>query len=280
MLIPVGFDLEASELPDSTTLNTSESAPDANQYKLYFVSPGQNQTSGMDGLISTEPPEAAEDQEVVSALDDNVQFMSISLMSPMEFFGKKFHENDSYYITVELFLKSEGPQNSNVDWTVSVMTSEGTVGSKTYRDSVCTSSFGNPCDFDHESIDVGIGNSESFQVGKNERLIIKVRASISGGDCTDSPFGGSGCTADVAFNNIDGESNKFSKMEAYSNALMNSIIVVQREGANIVEGSVIDWYPNDIVEDREMQFSIDAISAFGRADISRVDILMRGPDGN
>ena len=160
------------------------------------------------------------------------------------------------------------------------MTSERTIGSTTYSGSVCSSSFGSSCDFDHEIIEVGIGNSESFQVGKNERLIIRVRASMSGCDSSDSPFGGSSCSADVAFNNIDNEPNKFSKMEANGNALMNSIIVVQREGANIAEGSVIDWYPNDIVEDREMQFSLDAISAFGRADISRVDILMRGPDGN
>ncbi len=280
MLIPTGFDLDSSELPEYRPFNASESAPDANLYKLYFVQPGQNQTAGMDGLISTQPPEGNEDQEVASALDDEVQFMTISLMSSMDFFGRKFHANDSYYIPVELFLKSEGSQNSNVDWTVSIMTSERTIGSTTYSGSVCSSSFGSSCDFDHEIIDVGIGNSESFQVGKNERLIIRVRASMSGCDSSDSPFGGSSCSADVAFNNIDNEPNKFSKMEANGNALMNSIIVVQREGANIAEGSEIDWYPNDIVEDREMQFSIDAISAFGRADISRVDILMRGPDGN
>jgi hypothetical protein len=279
MLIPTGFDLESSELPDYKAFNASESAPDANLYKLYFVQPGQNQTAGMDGLISTQPPEGNEDQEVASALDDDVQFMTISLMSSMEFFGRKFHANNSYYIPVELFLKSEGSQNSNVDWTVSIMTSERTIGSTTYSGSVCSSSFGSSCDFDHEIIDVGIGNSESFQVGKNERLIIRVRASMSGCDSSDSPFGTS-CSADVAFNNIDNEPNKFSKMEVNGNALMNSIIVVQREGANVADGSEIDWYPNDIVEDREMQFSIDAISAFGRADISRVDILMQGPDGN
>ena len=56
--------------------------------------------------------------------------------------------------------------------------------------------------------------------------------------------------------------------------------MVQREGANIAEGSELDWYPNDVIEDRKMQFSMDAISAFGRSDISRVDILMRGPNGN
>ena len=280
MLIPTGIDYDSPELADYKAFNASESAPDANLYKLYFVQPGQNQTSGMDGMISTQPPEGDEEQEVASALDGDVQFMSIRLMSSMEFFGRKFHANDSYYIPVELFLKSEGSQNSNVDWTVSIMTSQRTIGSTTVPGSVCSSSFGSSCDFDHEEIDVGIGNSESFQVGKNERLIIKVRASMSGCDGGDSPFGGSSCSADVAFNNIDNEPNKFSKLEANGNALMNSIIVVQRKGANIAEGSEIDWYPNDVAEDRKMQFSIDAISAFGRADISRVDILMRGPDGD
>jgi len=284
MLIPTGIDYGSPELADYKALNASESAPDANLYKLYFVQPGQNQTAGMDGLISTQPPEGDEEQEVASALDDDVQFMSIRLMSSMEFFGRKFHANDSYYIPVELFLKSEGTQNSNVDWTVSIVaassSSATTIGSTTYRGSVCSSSFGSSCDFDHEIIEVEIGNSESFQVGKNARLIIKVRASMSGCDGGDSPFGGSSCSADVAFNNIDNEPNKFSKFEANGNALMNSIIVVQRKGANIAEGSEIDWYPNDVAEDRKMQFSIDAISAFGRADISRVDILMRGPDGD
>jgi len=280
MLIPSGLDLDSSELPDYQVYNASESAPDANLYKLYFVQPGQNQTAGMDGLISTKPPEGDEDQEVASALDDDVQFMTIRLMSSMEFFGNKFPRNESYYIPVDLFLKSEGSQNSNVDWTVSIMTTQRTIGSTTYSGSVCSSSFGSSCDFDHETIDVAIGNSESFQVSKNERLIIRVRASMSGCDSSDSPFGGTSCSADVAFNNIDNEPNKFSKMEVNGNALMNSIIVVQREGANIAEGSEIDWYPNDIVEDRKMQFSIDAISAFGRADISRVDILVRDPNSN
>ena len=80
MLIPTSLDLETSELSDYAPFNASESAPDANLYKLYFVQAGQNQTAGMDGLISTQPPEGNDDQEVASALDDDVQFMSISLM--------------------------------------------------------------------------------------------------------------------------------------------------------------------------------------------------------
>ncbi|MBR79455.1 MAG: hypothetical protein CMA88_01540 [Euryarchaeota archaeon] len=278
--MPAGHGLKAQELEGFEGSYSSESPPDANEYTLYFTEPGQNQTSGMDGLITTQPPSSDEEQMTSSALDDDVQFMSIALMSSMELFGRKFHSNESYYLPVELFLKAEGPQNSNVDWTVSILTTSGSVGSTTYGGSVCTASWGSTCDFDHEIIEVGIGGSESFEVKKNDRLIVKVRASMSGCDSSDSPFGGSDCTAEVAFNKIDNEANKFSKVEVDGNALMNSIIVVQRKGANIAEGPELDWYPNDVIEDREVQFSIDAISAFGRSDISRVHILMRGPDGN
>ena len=280
LLLPLGNSYDHNKLEESKVFAASGSAPDANLYKLYFTEPGQNMSSGMDGLISTRPPSANEDQLVASALDDDVQFMTIGLMSSMDFFGRKFHSNESYYIPVELFMKAEGPQNSNIDWTVSIITTSGSIGSTTFSGSVCTSSWQSSCDFDHEIIEVGIGGSESFRVKQNERLIIKVRASMSGCDGSDSPFGGSDCSADIAFNKIDNEDNKFSKLEANGNALINSIIKVQRDGANIAESSELDWYPNDVLEDREMQFSIDAMSSFGRSDISRVDILMRSPDGN
>ena len=280
MLLPMGGSILPAELENYDAPQFSGSSPDANVYKLYFTEPGQNMSSGMDGLISTRPPEANEDQLVSSALDDDVQFMTIELMSSMDIYGRKFHSNESYYIPVELFLKAEGPQNSNIDWTVSIMTTSGSVGSTTYSGSVCTSSWGSSCDFDHEIIEVGIGGSESFTVKRNDRMIVKVRASMSGCEGGDSPFGGSDCSADVAFNKIENEDNKFSKMEINGNALINCIIRVQREGANLAESSELDWYPNDDDEDRTMQFSIDVMSSFGRSDISRVEILMRGPDGD
>ena len=146
MVLPTGMNLQAVELPNFHRADSSESDPAANLYKLYFVEPGQNQTAGMDGLISTQPPASNADQVTASALDDDVQFMSISMMSTLELFGRKFFANETHYVPVELFLKSEGPQNSNVDWTVSIMTTERTLGSTTYSGSVCTASFGSSCD--------------------------------------------------------------------------------------------------------------------------------------
>ena len=253
-----------------------DAAPDDNPYRLYLTEPGSNASAGMDGLISTRVPANDDSQESASALDADVEFRTIELHASMEFYGRKYHSNDSYYLPVNLFLKATGSQNANVDWTVSIgSTSHGMVGSTTWGREVCSSSFGSTCDFDYESFEVGIGSQSSFTVSKGERLTLEVRATISG--CDDGLF--SDCSAEIAWGNIDGE-NRFSNIESDANALLDSIIVLQREGANIAEGPELDWYPNDIMEDREMQFSIDAKSAFGRDDISKVEILMRDPDGN
>ena len=119
----------------------------------------------------------------------------------------------THYVPVELFPSQRAPE-FNVDWTVSIMTTERTLVLLLTRIS-CTASFGSSCDFDHEII-CCIGSSESL-MRKGERLIVKVRASMSGCD-GGSPFGGSDLY-DVAFNRIDNEPNKFSKMEANGNAL-------------------------------------------------------------
>jgi len=277
ILLQSGLTAKPIELEDVAGPMGADAAPDDNLYKLYLTEPGGNASAGMDGLISTRVPENDDSQESASALDADVEFRTIELHSSMEFYGRKYHANDSYYIPVNLFLKATGSQNANVDWTVTIgSTSDGTVGSTTWDGgAVCSSSFGSTCEFDYESLEVGIGNQDSFEVRGGERLVLEVRATISG--CDDGLF--SDCSAEVAWGNIDGE-NRFSNIESDANALMDSIIVVQRKGANIAEGPEVDWYPNDIMEDREMQFSLDAKSAFGRDDISKVEILMRDPDGN
>ena len=91
MVLPTGMNLQSDEVPSFLRSNSSESDPAANLYKLYFVEPGQNQTAGMDGLISTQPPASNADQVTASALDDDVQFMSISMMSTLELFLSLIH---------------------------------------------------------------------------------------------------------------------------------------------------------------------------------------------
>jgi len=272
MLLPVGLTGGSDDSLDPLPSRTDSSPPDANFYTLYFAS---GNGTGMDGLITTKVPESG-GQETASALDADVEFKSNELISSMEFFGRKYHANDSYYLPVNLFLKATGSSQSSVDWTVTIRSSGGSVGSSTWGGgTVCDSTFSSTCDFDYESFEVNIGGSQSFTISKDERFEVKVRASMSG--CDDGLF--TSCTAEVAWNQVSGE-NRYSNVQADANALSNSIIVLQREGANLPEGPELDWYPNDVIEDRAMQFSIDAKSAFGRSDIAKVELLMRDPDGN
>ena len=64
-----------------------------------------------------------------------------------------------------------------------------------------------------------------------------------------------------------------------ANAIADSLVVLQREGSELVEGPELEWYPNDIVSERAMQFTFDVKSAFGRYDIAAVELLVRDPNG-
>ena len=140
----------------------------------------------------------------------------------------------------------------------------------------CVSSITSSCDdFDYELFEIDVGTRDVFTVSKDERLEVIVDASMSGCD-----GGGlfSSCEAEIAWNEIDGD-NRYSSIEIDANAISDSLILLQREGSELVEGPELTWYPNDIISERTMQFTFDVKSAFGRYDIADVKLLMRDPDG-
>ena len=138
MLLPVGLTGGSDDSLDPLPSRTDSSPPDANFYTLYFAS---GNDSGTDGLITTKVPDSG-GQETASALDSDVEFKSHELISSMEFFGRKYHANDSYYLPVNLFLKATGSSQSSVDWTVTIRSSGGSVGSSTWGGgTVCDSTF-------------------------------------------------------------------------------------------------------------------------------------------
>jgi len=246
------------------------SPSETNLYSLYFSTANE---SDMDGLITTKIPESG-GQESKSALDQDIEFKTNDFLSSMDFFGRKFASEDSFFVTVNLFMKATGPSQSGVDWTISIETPSGEIGKTNWDGTVCESSFQNSCDFDYESFDISIGSDQMFTIQKDEQLEVKVTATMSG--CNDGFF--SNCEAEIAWNQISGD-NRHSSIEVDGNALSDTIIKVQRKGAQIAEGSKLDWYPNDIEDETKMQFSIDVQSAFGRYDIKMVELFVRDPDG-
>ena len=256
-----------------------KSADDDVELKLYtlYIS-SQNTSAGGDGHITTEVPESG-GQDSSSALDSEVEFRSSDMLSSLIVYGRSQHgSSSSYYLPLDMFLRATGPSGSTVEWSIRLKAGGSEIGTASWDTDACTQSFTNSCSFDHEEFEIDLGGDQSFTVSKDERMEITVSAEMSGCDGGSIP-GGSSCEAEVAWNEIDDENNRYSQLEVEANAISNSIVVLQREGAELAEGAELDWYPNDILSERAMQFTFDVKSSFGRYDIESTRLIMRDPDG-
>ena len=245
-------------------------------YTLYLAS--QNTSAGGDGYITTEVPDSG-GEDSASALDTEIEFRSSDMLSSLIVYGRSQHgSSGSYYVPVDLFLRATGPNGATVDWTITLKAGGSQVGTASWSTDACTQGITNSCSFDHEEFDVDLGQDASFTISKDEMLEISISAEMTGCDGGGFP-GGSSCEAEVAWNEIDGEPDRFSQIEVEANAISNSLVLLQREGAELAEGPELDWYPNDILSDRAMQFTFDVKSSFGRYDIESTRLLMRDPNG-
>ena len=238
-------------------------------YSLYLTT-GNN-------LSTVLPSEGG--QLEASALDTSLEFTTNVLMQSLQVVGDKRQTGggSQYYIPLNIFLKAEGPQNSIVTWTFSIQAGGSTVATGELENEAC-SGFGG-CDFEHEAIDVdltGSGGSSSFTVSESDELVLVIRAEMTG--CGDGGFFND-CDARVAFNQISGDS-RYSLIDISTNAVSDTVFFVQRPGDEFIDGAVVDWYPNDVISDREMQFSFDVKSAFGRKDIESVELRLRYTETN
>jgi len=279
LLIPYGAStVSNSELNETTNFNASSDVQ-MNLYTMYIAS--QNSSAGGDGYITTQVPESG-GQESMSALSSSIEFKTSPMLSSLEIAGRPNHGSGSgsYYLPIGIFLRSTGPDTATVDWTLTLKASGSQVGSASWSSEACNPGLTQSCSFDHETFEIDIGSDETFTIDKDERLELIIDADMSGCDSGGgSPWGGSSsCEAEVAWNEIDGD-ERFSTLEIEANAIANSLVLLQREGAELAEGPELDWYPNDILSERVMQFSFDVKSSFGRYDVDSVRLLMRGPNG-
>ena len=276
ILAPICLSLApASELRSIEPMSADDDV-ELKLYTLYISS--QNTSAGGDGHITTEVPESG-GQDSSSALDSEVEFRSSDMLSSLIVYGRSQHgSSSSYYLPLDMFLRATGPSGSTVEWSIRLKAGGSEIGTASWDTDACTQSFTNSCSFDHEEFEIDIGGDQSFTVSKDERMEITVSAEMSGCDGGSIP-GGSSCEAEVAWNEIDDENNRYSQLEVEANAISNSIVVLQREGAELAEGAELDWYPNDILSERAMQFTFDVKSSFGRYDIESTRLIMRDPDG-
>lgn len=252
---------------------------DLKLYTLYLAE--ANSSSGGDGYITTRVPESG-GQSTASALESTIEFSTGDLMSALMINGRPKHGSSSgqFYIPVQLFVRAQGPSNSQVTWDITVSANGNTVGSESWEAEACNPGITNSCNFDHELFEVILDDDEEgFEVEDGKEFTVEISAEMTGCESSGGPFGSS-CEAEVAWNEIDGESNRYSQLEVESNAIAESEVILQRDGAELADGIELEWYPNDVLADRTMQFSFDVKSAFGRDDMDSVRLLMRDPDGN
>ena len=276
ILAPVYISLAPSPELRATEPMSADDDIELKLYTLYLSS--QNTSAGGDGYITTKVPESG-GQDSSSALDSEVEFRSSDMLSSLIVYGRSQHgSSGSYYLPLDLFLRATGPSGSTVEWSITLKAGGSQVGTASWDTDACTQSFTNSCSFDHEEFEIDLEDDQSFIISKDERMEITVSAEMSGCDGGSFP-GGSSCEAEVAWNEIDDENNRFSQLEVEANAISNSLVVLQREGAELAEGPALDWYPNDILSERAMQFTFDVKSAFGRYDIEATRLIMRDPNG-
>ena len=275
LLAPVYSPFNSNLEENNTIGETSYVSKNTNLYRLYFADQSSNDSGGGDGTITTQVPDEG-GQNTGSVLDSSIEFTTPKLRSSLDFETRSSSGQSNYYVPLYLFTKASGPSGSNVEWTITLKASGSQIGSATLSNEACVSSITSSCDdFDYELFEIDVGTRDVFTVSKDERLEVIVDASMSGCD-----GGGlfSSCEAEIAWNEIDGD-NRYSSIEIDANAISDSLILLQREGSELVEGPELTWYPNDIISERTMQFTFDVKSAFGRYDIADVKLLMRDPDG-
>ncbi len=282
-LLMLAAPLAGVTAPTDTLADVSKSqASDEIELKLYTLYLAEaNSSSGGDGHITTRVPESG-GQSTASALDSTIEFSTGDLMSTLMINGRPKHGSSSgqFYIPVQLFLRAQGPSNSQVTWDITVSANGGTVGSESWEADACNPGLTNSCNFDHELFEVILDDDEEgFEVEDGEEFTVEISAEMTGCESGGGPFGSS-CEAEIAWNEIDGESNRYSQLEVESNAIADSEVILQRDGAELADGVELEWYPNDVLSDRTMQFSFDVKSAFGREDMDSVRLLMRDPNGN
>ena len=112
----------------------------------------------------------------------------------------------------------------------------------------CNPGITNSCNFDHELFEVILDGDDSFVIQDGNELTVEVSAEMSGCESSGGPFGSS-CEAEIAWNEIDGESNRYSQMEVETNAIADSEVILQRDGAELADGVELEWYPNDVLAD-------------------------------
>jgi hypothetical protein len=287
-----------ASLKAEPTVNSASEAT-LYDYSLYLASP--NGTAGGDGYMTTQVPVSGGQDEEDTA-DKDVYFNSPEMLEDLSIKGRPQHGSaNGFYLPATLFIKSTGPDGASAHWRIFLLDENTVVAQDDWETTVCTPTFLSSCSYAERNFQLkwsGTGNAaDIINVSSGDQLRLQVRADIDcqsdppdpnpdGGDAGTGTEGrqttpNSDCTASIAFNEIDDASNRFSFIDIEANALKQSIITVQRSGSGAGDTEpVTEWFPNDVLSERAMQFRFHVTSSFGRFDINNVRLTVKSPSGD
>lgn len=248
-------------------------------YEIFVAD--KNDSAGGDGFLTTEEPTGSQKEIVVS--EETAEFRSPRMLSDL------YIEGYSGDIEFTMYYKAvSSSDGAKALFTIQILNDGQVIAEEDQEYDACQTQFGSSCAVSQGNIELPLAGG--FTVLKDNQLTVRVQADMSGcdGGGNDPPggpdtearqWGGSECSATLYFGAIDGGADQFTMIEVKSNALSNSILIVQKDGAEMVDGAQIDWYPNDIISERTMQFRFEVKSAFGRFDINSVRLIVLNPSG-
>ncbi|RCH73706.1 MAG: hypothetical protein DBX05_04125 [Candidatus Poseidoniales archaeon] len=239
-------------------------------YQIFVASP--NSTAGGDGFLTTDEPQSGGQKDIVVS-EQTAQFKSPRMLTNL------FVEGYNGLVRIKMFHTVEA-SNPGVNATYTfTLVNGGSSWSDAVRIEACERTLFNSCPVLEASAEISVP-ADGFNIDEDEQLVLEISADMEG--CQDqNPGNGlpsTDCTATIFFNDIEGTSDH-TKLEFKSNALSESLLIVQRDGAELIDGSQLEWYPNDSPDNRIMQFRFQVESSFGRFDINSVRLSLVDPSG-
>lgn len=241
----------------------------------------RNSTAGGDGYLTTKTPN--NDQSNESALSGSLEFRTRNVLSDMPVGGRSASGGGSgWEIPLNIFLKATaGSQQQTATYTFTLRIeddggSSETISTAQKEQSACDDLFG--CGWHQEIVRLQWIGAQYKSIPSGGALTLTVSAESTCEGQGGGPFGPS-CDAEVMWGDPD-SSDDYSTMEFWSNAASGSEVRVFSEGALWTDTETLDWYPNELPEERSMAFKVSVVNALGREDVTAVSVQLRAPDGS
>ena len=274
----IQFETQDEDLIEIIPVKFSTSADQ--DYRFYFEELTQqeltsNPWSGnnADGKITTREPTSGS-QSQISIIDSTGVFVTPLLLSDINISGV------SNEIDFNVFYEFSGPDGATAEMDARLMSGNTIISTQTEElDNPCNGFFGtDSCDESNPDDEkLVFENVNTFLVESESYLKVELEI-VSTNNCDSGGFGDSGCDVKIFFGDISND-NQETYLSVRTNTLAGSSLKVHKEGAGWNDVETLDWYPHDSEEDRRIQISVDVRSAFGRADISEIELFIDDADG-